>query len=528
MRSPASISKRLDNRRLSGAGGRIWLIALAAAAMPDSAAIAQPMVIIADAPHQAVIRRTDHGGLGFIDPRVQHLPAIVEMHIGTFAPTSPRSDRFTGTWQSEGGFLRFDIVLAGLINPPGPLGWADTNPVYNPMRYGPNPLYGFIEFDADVDENTGGELDAPQYRYQGNVGRFGGLPSDPRFAGRVALDGSAFDGDITTPPFVDRSGEEFHLAFLGELIEEVDVVREKSGGTRSIFEEGEIWRVKGSLFHRAHGYDAFTFGCAENPGMYEPEVVLQFEHSVLSNTTTVSLVYPLHNSDSAALEEDNNLDIQPNDGCASNQNSVEEALADLTFSATYTDPITRQLPEFQSIAGWEFKDASDYLDPAAWRVFGLVGTAYASLPPDGARFIWTDVYPRPVTGDFDGNGVADGQDAALSNAFVASNDGDPAHDLDGVVNGVVEWRDFAADFCVYDTDYDGFVGAGSSIIPGDMNLDGVVDYRDVADFVQALLDPNSYVQSHQGADPLLRGDLNHDGVLDGKDIADFIQLLLSM
>jgi hypothetical protein len=512
--------------RRNDATGRLWLIAITALALAEPAT-AQPMITLADPPHEAVIRRTDLGGRGGIDPQTQRLPAIIEMRIGTFAPVSPRSNRFAGEWESDGGFLRLDIVFDGLINPPGPLGWADHDPAYQPMRYGPNPVYGFIEFDADADEATGGELDAPRFRYLGNVARFGGLPGDPRLAGHAAVDGSAFDGDVTTPPFVDRSGEEFHLALLGEMIEDVDVEHEKPGGTRAIFEEGETWWVKGSLFHRAHGFDNFTFRCAENPGPYEPQVIVQFEHSTDVNTTTVSLVYPLTNAASAAMDGEDK-DTQPDDGCADNQNSLHEALSDLTFSATYTDPITRQFHAFQLIAGWEFKEAGDYLNPVTWRAFGIVGTAYALEQPDGARFIWTDLYPRPLSGDFDGNARVDADDAALLSAFIVSRDGDPAYDDDGIANGVLEWHGFAEDFCLFDMDYDGLVTASGPIVLGDMNLDGVLDFEDVNDFVQALLDPIAYMQLHDGVEPLIRGDSNHDGVLDGRDVADFVALLLGV
>ena len=484
---------------------------------------AQP-IIIADPADDALLRRTDDNADGFIDPQAQRLPEILEMRIGTFQPIQPDGNRFIGNWDSAGGYLRLDIDLAGIINPPGPLGLDTSFPSYDPLLYGPNPVYGFIEFDIDADENTGGELSAPDFRYLGNVARFGGLPVESRFIDRVALDASAFDDDVTTPPFVDRSGEEFHISFLGERISSVDIIHESSGGDPALFEPGETWILGGKLVHRAHGFEQFTLMCFNEEGRYEDEVKIQFKHDLATDITMISLVYPLTNAGFAAFSGPNET-VLPNDGCADGQSSIEEALEDLQFSASIAPPGTRQLPEFQLIAGWEFNNVADHLDPSAWRVTGLLGSAYVNQQPDAALFMWTDLVPNPQIGDFDADGLVDAADTTQLNTFIATEDG-TSNDEDGIINNTIDLWNFAGNFSLFDTDYDGLVAPQDAIVPGDMDLNQLVEFEDIDDFVLALLDPATYSATHGGVDPLIRGDVNADGLLDGRDIKGFLGLIL--
>ena len=67
---------------------------------------------------------------------------------------------------------------------------------------------------------------------------------------------------------------------------------------------------------------------------------------------------------------------------------------------------------------------------------------------------------------------------------------------------------------------------GAELIPGDMNLDGVVDTADVSAFVLALVDRQAYIDAY-GVDPTIAGDINADGVLDTGDVAPFVQLLVA-
>jgi len=317
------------------------------------------------------------------------------------------------------------------------------------------------------------------------------------------------------------------LALLGELIDEIEVEQEKAGGDPGVFEEGEIWLIKGQLFHRAHGFEDFAFSCFGEAGQYEPDVSVRFEHDALLDTTIVSLVYPLLNSKCAAYHGPEEP-IEPEDGCASNQNSLKEALLDLKFSAANADPFDRTLPEFQLIAGWEFQNVGNNLNPENWRIAGIVGTAYAVQQADGARFIWTNIYPSPCIGDFDGNGLADDGDVSLLNDFISVHDGDPLYDDDGSsTNSIIDWHGFAGNLCLFNTSYDGFVDAADAVIAGDMDLNQLLDIEDVDDFIQSLLDPEEYGATHGGTDPLIRGDLNDDGNLDGGDIDDFVDRLMN-
>ena len=63
-----------------------------------------------------------------------------------------------------------------------------------------------------------------------------------------------------------------------------------------------------------------------------------------------------------------------------------------------------------------------------------------------------------------------------------------------------------------------------SVLPGDMNLDGVVDVGDIAPFVLALADPEAYIDAW-GVNPVHIGDLNDDGTFDTGDVAPFVAML---
>lgn len=482
--------------------------------------------VITDPPADAVIRVTDDDGDGPCNPNTQGLPDLAQMKLGRFAPTAPDVDLFAGKWSVGGGFLRFDVIFSGLVNPPGPLGFDFEYPVYAPFQYGTNPVFGWIELDMDQDEDTGGELSTPQFRYLGNVARFGGKPQGSRFTDRVAEDDSAFDDNVLTPPYADRSGEEFHLTFIAEDIDAITILQEKPNGDPAIFEEGEVWSVEGTVFHRAHGFRDFAFMCPWWDGEYMPTVFLRFAHDLPSDRTTVSLVYPLTNA-ACAKTIGPSTPAEGNDGCTDNQNSVEEALTDLKFSATNASALDRLNPDFQLIADWEFKTVSNHLWPAAWRLEALVGTAYEYQQLDYSLYIWTDVWPNPKKGDFNGDGIVNGSDAAFFNNYLESHDGLPGCDDDGnPSNGRITLHDFASNFSLYDTNHDGIVQINDSYLMGDMNLDGTLGFADLDDFVQGLIDPAAYQSSHQGVDPQSRGDMNRDNRLDGLDTADFLDALL--
>ncbi|HKQ50014.1 MAG TPA: hypothetical protein VJZ71_18205 [Phycisphaerae bacterium] len=510
--------------------GRQLAVLLACAsfglASPKVRATGAASQIVNDPASDAVIRLTDDDADGPCDPETQGMPDLAQMRLGRFAPSAPSDDLFSGDWSYNGEFLRFDMVFSGVVNPPGPLGFDWDYPEYAPFKYGPNPVFGWIELDVDVDVTTGGELAHPEFRYLGNVARFGGRPQGSQFTDRMAENQSAFDQNVLTAPYVDRCGEEFHLAFVAEDINAITILEERPGGEPAIFEDGETWLVEGRLFHRAHGFEEFAFMCPYAEGEYMPTVQLRFCHNAQTDRTTISLVYPLTNAACAAIEGPS-TPVEEIDGCTDNQHSMEEALSDLKFSATYATYLDRLNPEFQLLAEWEFKSVANHLSPAAWRIQVLVGTAYGAPQPDNAYFVWTDVWPNPRLGDFDGNGTVDGLDSASFYDYLGTHDGLPGTDDDlDPFNGRITLSSFASNFSLFDTNHDGLVHPADLSIRGDMDLDGDLDFWDVDDFAQALIDPVAYQEDHEGADPEARGDMNADFRLDGADIAVFTDTLL--
>lgn len=63
-----------------------------------------------------------------------------------------------------------------------------------------------------------------------------------------------------------------------------------------------------------------------------------------------------------------------------------------------------------------------------------------------------------------------------------------------------------------------------SLVPGDLNNDGVVNNLDIAPFVLGLTAPTSYADQY-GFLPTLAGDINNDGSFNNLDIAPFVSLL---
>lgn len=498
----------------------VWSFAMANA-IATLRASAQTQVAY-DPPADAVIRRTDAGNNDPINPLVQRLPDIMELHLGRVVQPANHNDEIRGPYRANNGTMRFELVLKGLINPPGPIGYGQT-PVYNPVLYGPSPLYGFIEFDIDGDENTGGEIDYPYSRYLGNVARFGGIPHVPKLVNRAAEDYSDFDNDISTPPFVDRSGEEFHLTFLAEDINAIVVVMESSGGNPSLFEAGEVWDIHARWFHRAHGWEPFLYLCWEQSGEYEPDVIVRFSHSVTTDQTTVTLMYPLTN-DGQSPEDAICTRGTTYDGCPNNENSVLEALAELQACAA--NPIDPWNPDFVMLQNWATKNPNNFLVPETWRMTALVGSALLMEPAVGGHYVWTDVWPNPRHGDFNGDCQIDPADTAKLWNYIQKHDGQYDFDDDGSsTNNSILLHYFAQGCCMYDTDYDGVVCMLDAIVPGDMNLNGALDLNDLPDFVQALLYPAAYAPTHNGQDPTWRGDLNCDDALDGLDIQLFVKQL---
>jgi hypothetical protein len=497
-------------------GSGVVLSVVAAAAAP-----ATDVSFILDRTGDAVIRRIDSGADGSVDPASHHQPDIVAVRICRWQPSVPHQDLFTGAAAASGDFFRLDIIFDGLVNPPGPNGCCSLP--FAPFQYGPHPVSGYVEIDVDPGANsvTGGELDLPQLMFLGNAARFGGLPADSFLQSRCARDASAFDSNVTTPPLVDRSGEDFHIALHGWEITEVH----RTVGTNMLFGPGDVWLVRGRLFPRARGYERFSFADTNGqPGRYSPIVRLRFAHNVSEDQTTISLVYPLNNQGSAA--QANTGIVQPLDGDAANQNSVLEALDDLVFSSSNASSLWRADPAFVLVAPWELlapapaaNSAAQFLHPLSWRITVLVGGSYTAPGNDG-QFVWSDVLPDVRPGDFNGDGSVDWRDRLALHRFIADHDGMAGSDSDGDVNCSVGVPNFGPNFSVFDVNYDGVVDDGdvpmlssSSRVPGDIDGDSDVDLVDFG-ALQSCLGVVLSASSH-----CTNADLDLDRQVDGRDLA---------
>jgi len=462
----------------------------------------------------AVPRRTDAGATLAFDTNAHRLPDLVKIRLTGFSPFDASTDLFDGTtlpFETDADFFRLDIVINGLVNPPGsvdPTGYA-------PFEYGDNPVYGFIELDMDDDVSTGGELEAPQYRYLGNVVRFGGKPGNEELHDRVAVDASAFDGNFTTAPQVERSGEEFHLALHGAdfLPGDIQVIVGDGNGT---FDAGETWWITAAFFHRAHGFAPFSFiKGGLHAGEYQPESTLQFAHDVTTDETVISLVFPLTQVGAALISGGpvENLDLDP-----TNQASVEEALSDLTLSADFLVKNPTGDPEEAILVGWTERDAESYLDTEDWRVTAILGSAYTESSPNRVHYLWSDVFPDVLLGDVDGDEEFDADDRDLISGYIASMDAS-----DGTVDGKVEIAGFADNFSLFDVNHDGMVSAFDLVVnqaDGDSDGDKDIDLNDFAVFQRCFAFDSSLVPG------CITMDLDIDGMVGLNDLKKMSVLLV--
>ncbi|MBX3362270.1 MAG: hypothetical protein KF705_12655 [Phycisphaeraceae bacterium] len=455
----------------------------------------------------ASLRRMDFGANGSIGP-FANLPDILSLTVGAWEPASPATNLYVGEYDDDGEFFRLDLVLAGVINPPGELGILD---VYDPFEFGPSPIYGYVEFDVDNDINTGGELPSvAAMRVLANIARYGGVPQG-EIGERTLKQGSGLDFDFATPPFYERSGADFSLAFCG--CTPVTVISE-DGNQDGTFDAGETWVVQGRFFERFGAFNSASsmFG-GSGFGAWNPLVKLRFSHDIASDTTTITLVFPLTQQGAGLMA---GAAPQPFDFNVGNQTSVAEAIHELVNQSTSITGAVRTLS-----VGWRGKSVSDGLDPESWRAMAIVGTAYES--PDDALFVWTDAGFDVIPGDFNGNGSVDQNDETELLDYIAAKDGGP-DDADSTVNGVVVLDGFGLNFSIYDTNYDGTVSSADlnpSGHPADVNGDGMVDILDLLDFFGAF----SACEGQAG--PCFVGnvnaDFNRDLIVDILDLLDFLQ-----
>jgi len=430
---------------------------------------------------------------------------LLDITLGTWQPLRPGIDLFEGQFGPDGHFLRLDIRLAGLVNPPGSL---DPNS-FQPFEYGPRPLYGFVEIDLDGNVNTGGEVVHPQYRYLSNVARFGGLPSVPAHRDRAARHDAALDGRFGSPPFVERHGEEFHLALLGG---EFGTIVKRRGDDDDRFELQEIWLLRGPFFHRAHGFEPFSLAEGGRvPGEYSPDCDLLFRHEPKEDVTLVSLVFPLTNFGAGLVlgRPAEPLNANPRD-----QASILEGLEDLQRSAEFLGVFPSGLAEQILIDGWAQQKPGMFLRPSAWSFSANVGTAGNLIDRSYWPFAWTDVYPNALVGDVDGNATRTEEDAAAIRRETASLDG-----RDGVLDGKARILGFPKNFSVFDTNYDGAVESSDIVyVDGDSDGDGDVDLHDFAVF--QLCFGGAGISS-----PCIEFDLTSDPAINAADMPPFAWLL---
>ena len=453
-------------------------------------------------------RRADFGADGAISPAAV-LPDILALRIGPWKPTAPTADLFSGTHAPGSNFFRVDLALDGLINPPGPIGVSGG---YDPFRFGPSPIYGYVDFDVDANLDTAGEMSAAAAsRFLANVARFGSIPEAPLGA-RAARFGTQVDFDFATSPQYERSGAEFAMIFCG--CSPLTIISE-TGDANGKFEPGETWVVEGRFFERFTAFNTASslFG-GSSFGAWDPLVRVRFSHDPAEDVTTVTLVFPLNQTGAGEMA---GAAPQPIDFNVGNQTSVAEALSDLINQPSWIAGPLRTLA-----IGWKGRAISDGLNVTGWAASAIVGTAYEIQ--DEAPFVWTDAGFDIIRADFNGDGYHDSADEAELLAYIAAHDGG-AGDADGIVNGRVAIDGFGVYFAIYDTNYDGVVSIEdweSATDPGDVNGDTIVDIIDFLDFLAAF----SVCENMAGPCIVnnVDADFNHDLYVDILDFLDFLDV----
>jgi len=442
----------------------------------DATPIEDIKQVFIDPVDDMALRRTDDDPS--VDPLTTNGPELLCATLGRWVPVDAYADPYFGNYSTNGEcdtngeFLRLDMVFDGLFNPPGDLiGYA-------PTKYGPNPLFGWVELDMDTNAETGGETEEPDLGYNANVARWGGMPQGAWFEDRISIDGEPWSGDFEEIPATHRSGLEFMLLFHGNYMHDIEEYVE--GNTNNVFEEGETWIIGGDFFWRAPGYDPITYTLG-----YRPHVTIRFKHSIVDDATTVSFVYPLDNLAHARLYND--WPAQDNDFTGGNANSVYEALSDLRISADNPwpgPPPWQEHDNWPLLVQWATQDPLDHLNPWDWRCTMLFGTGLEQYPVGGGVHVWTDAWPNVVVNDFNGDGLITKTDRQLLNDYVTAHDGETGYDADGMVNQEIDREAFSNRFSMHDDDYDGLVSTNGFPEQGpcDYDNDGDVDLDDYRAF----------------------------------------------
>jgi hypothetical protein len=464
------------------------------------AAFGQLERVYTDPVGDAVARPTDRGGTGMWHPSGR-LPDLISLSLAGWQPFSPASDPYAGTVISSEGadIFRMQLVLEGLVNPPGTLGLSGQP--FDPYKFGTSPVYGFIELDVDDRKDTGGHLGASaESRFMANVARFGSRP-ESSIGERIATSVLDYDRDIYTSPQFERSGSDWSLSFCGcsaaTLVSEV-------GNGNGKFDAGETMIVRGRFFARSEGYiwpSGMRGGSVD--GAYDPWVHVRFSHSTSTNRTTVTFVGAVTNRGFGRLAGASTppINLRADDGW-----SIEEGVTDLLDSAGSATGEAWVL-----IEDWEGRDIEDSLEPVEWEPKAILGTCYTDSFVDGL-YVWTDVGFELEPGNIDGDSMAGPLDREAFRNWVYANDGGSL-DADGVKDGIVTIGQHPYAFWLYDLDGNGLVRHSDFNIYGpraDMNGDGSLDVFDFLEF-QNLTD--------QG-DPRTDFDLNE--TLDAFDFLEFL------
>lgn len=481
---------------------------------------AVPMVVV-DAANDARLLRTDLGADGPVNPPVScgrpgNFPDLLSVTWGGWnlqwnGSTTP--DPYRGQYTNSGSasLVRIDVVFNGLVCPPGPI---DDAKFYNPYLFGNSPLYGSLDIDMDGRRDTGGELGgAAQSHYLALAGRFGELPLAPDLS-RVPFSTAQLDSSFATAPQFERTGAEFSLTFCGCFTPEVVDTDDDYDG---VFGPGDEWIVRGRFFRRAGGYQGASgaYGGSE-PGLYDPLVNVRFRHCMNTETTTVSIVYPLTQQGAAKLRCWS-CPVQPRNLDVSDDTSIDEAMHDVCEGAM--DPLLPvNNPNTYTLAnGWNTLASGAALDVRKWSFRGGFATVYSEPQPD-ASLVWTDLGFDERCGDYTGDGVVNAFDRAALTAFVWFTDG-TGFDCDGMPGGRVTVCDFGPGFSAYDLNHDGVVDhLDAAMIPpvllGDFNGDCAVNTPDLVFFLGRFGRPSGAT--------VLTGDLNGDGAVDTFDLTRFL------
>ena len=449
----------------------------------------------------AGFRLTDEGANGLLPPGIDPID-LLRVDVTGWTTFTPLTNPYNGFVDEGVDLMRIRISFSGLVSPPGPLGIGEVGGQYDPLEFGNRPVYGTIEFDVDGDEDSGGELgDLALVRYLANVGRFGRTP-EGSISDRVATGAGDYDGNYWVGPQYERTGAEFAFVMCGCW--DPEIITEGGDGDGA-FDPGESWIVRGRFFERIQSVSPASglFGGSAF-GAFDPEVQVRWSHTILTDETTVELVFPLTMAGAAMLT---GQPEQPIDLSLFNHTSVAEAISDLIESADFA---VNELEDL--IDQWRGETTEDFLEPTDWYVSALIGTAYAAQEID-ARYVWTDTGFEEVLGDVDGDQIADSIDRGIVEDFILAEDGG-INDCDGSINGSVELCQFSRNFSLYDFNNDGKVDDcdySTLGIGADVNGDGLVDFFDVSMFLGWF----------SAQDP--RADLNSDGLFQFFDVLIYLQ-----